>query len=252
MPTAKSTKSPAFQFYPKDFLSSTKVARMSLTERGIYITLLSVQWMEGALPSDLSEIADIVGITTAQLTRIWPKYLGRCFVEKNGHLINERLERERKVQSDFRKKQKANADKRWDKSGNATALPEVGLSHDSGNALLPLPQSASASPSALVHTQGRGAPLHQSHKAHASCGRVCVPADLHSEFVRSLNTDDADKVLRAWYLVVDDEWSAGDKKHVNTGGNNFAFWRAWFSEQWPAPDAGLKRVAGSRLPEWLR
>ncbi len=45
---------PWFRFYAGDFLGSQAVKMMSLHERGLYITLLAEQWMNGSLPSDLS------------------------------------------------------------------------------------------------------------------------------------------------------------------------------------------------------
>ena len=37
----KENKSPAFQFYARDFLADMKVQLMSMEQRGMYITLLS-------------------------------------------------------------------------------------------------------------------------------------------------------------------------------------------------------------------
>mgnify|MGYP001573564480 FL=1 len=141
--TGKSSKSPAFQIYPKDFLSSSKVRKMSLTEIGAYIVLLLTSWLDGSLPNDPSEIARTLGIKEAQFKRMWTGPLGQCFAEKNGRLFNERLECERKSQAEFRKKQKDKADARWHPSGNAAALPRTNKRHASGNALHL--QSASAS-----------------------------------------------------------------------------------------------------------
>jgi len=44
----------------------------------------------------------------------------------------------------------------------------------------------------------------KDHLAHAACGRVCVPAFLHREFVRALGgrEDVADERLRDWYTAV--------------------------------------------------
>lgn len=138
---SKSTKSPAFQFYPKDFLSSSKVRKMTLAEIGAYIVLLSTYWLDGGLPNDHAELAGILRITDTQFGRLWTgRPLGQCFVERNGRLVNERLERERKIQADFRRKQKDKADARWQSHGTATAMPGTGTRHASGNAL----QSASA------------------------------------------------------------------------------------------------------------
>ena len=46
-------KSPAFQFYPKDFISDLNVQMMTMEERGVYITLLCSAWIEGQVPDDI-------------------------------------------------------------------------------------------------------------------------------------------------------------------------------------------------------
>lgn len=104
-----SERSPAFQFYPKDFLSSTKVDQMSMTERGVYITLLSRCWLDHGLPTDQKALAKMVRMKTAQFERMWDHSILRaCFVEKDGKLLNERMERERAGQAEYRAKQAAN------------------------------------------------------------------------------------------------------------------------------------------------
>jgi uncharacterized protein YdaU (DUF1376 family) len=156
MPTSKSIKSPAFQIYPKDFLSSSKVRKMSLTEIGAYTVLLLTSWLDGSLPDDPCELARTLGIKEVQFRKMWAGPLGQCFTERHGRLTNDRLERERKSQADYRKKQKENADMRWDKLRNATALPASDPSHASGNAL----QSASASASASAKKEKISAEPH--------------------------------------------------------------------------------------------
>jgi uncharacterized protein YdaU (DUF1376 family) len=86
---------PAFQFYPKEFLSSSKVMAMTLTERGAYITLLSVEWLDGSLPTSAAELARILGLSVARFQKLWRGLLASCFVERNGRLVNDRLERVR-------------------------------------------------------------------------------------------------------------------------------------------------------------
>lgn len=83
-----------------------------------------------------------------------------------------------------------------------------------------------------AHTHGL-APLHATHRHHASCGRICVPAGLHAQFMRHRNHLNADQELRAWYLEVEREWAVGTHQHDSPGADAFAFWRARFDEQWP-------------------
>jgi len=112
--------SPAFQFYPADWLSDEKVISMSMAGEGVYVHLLCYCWREGSIPADRSAIGLLCkgyngpGIDEA-LT---------CFVpsRKRGRLINKRVESERRKQENFRKlKQDAGlrgAESRWHPHGN--------------------------------------------------------------------------------------------------------------------------------------
>ena len=138
--SSKRTPSPAFQFYPKDFFSSDKVDRMSMTERGCYITLLGKDWLENGLPTDVAELAAMCRMKPSQFRRMWEHgKLHECFTEKNGRYFNPRLEVERRAQAEFRKRQKEKAEKRWHL--DAVAMPSTAP----GNALLSASSSASSS-----------------------------------------------------------------------------------------------------------
>lgn len=109
--TEKET-SPAFQFYARDWLSSSKVQRMSMTERGVYQTLLAFEWLDGSLPTDMKQLAAMVGMKASQFQRMWSSgALCECFVERDGRFVNERLESERQKQRDFRRRQSDNGSK---------------------------------------------------------------------------------------------------------------------------------------------
>jgi translation initiation factor IF-1 len=96
------------------------------------------------------------------------------------------------------------------------------------------------------------APLVTSHKSHAACGRVCVPAFLHAEFRTRRNHDGADMELRNWYLAVDLEWHSGAHARDEPG-DAIAFWRARYAEQWPpAAAAQAPSKADASVPQWIR
>ena len=90
-------KSPAFQFYPNDWLSSPKIMLMTPAEEGAYIRLLSICWMNGGLPDDDDELAKL-----SRLGDDWLKggseKIRKCFTKRRGKLINQRLEKEKKKQ----------------------------------------------------------------------------------------------------------------------------------------------------------
>lgn len=150
--TDSTSKSPAFQFYPKDFLADEKVRVMTLQERGAYVTLLCLCWLEGTLPVDMGRLARLCGVPTATFQRLWPA-LEACFrvhSERPDRLIQPRLERERRRQATFASEQsergKRGAAKRWQKDSAAINLPS---SEDGGAMISPMADysSPSSSPS---------------------------------------------------------------------------------------------------------
>lgn len=109
--SAKRTTAPAFQFYAKDFLSSSKVQRMTLTEVGVYILLLAHNWLSGGLPADVGEIAKIVKVSPVRFQKMWAGPLSEAFVKRGTRLVNPRLEDERQKQIAFRQRQSENGKK---------------------------------------------------------------------------------------------------------------------------------------------
>lgn len=93
MSTAR--KAPAFQFYADDFLSGTMT--FSHEQRGLYITLLCLQWSQGSVRvEDARELAG--RMNPERLARVLAKFVD----DGQGNLKNPRLERERTKQNEFR------------------------------------------------------------------------------------------------------------------------------------------------------
>lgn len=85
------SKSPAFQFYPKDWLSSLNITLMSPEQEGGYIRLLCYCWDSGdcSLPADETQL-----IAMSRLSKGGWEMVAKCFIphpEKEGYLTNERL-----------------------------------------------------------------------------------------------------------------------------------------------------------------
>lgn len=114
-------KAPAFQFYPKDFLTDCQVASMPLECLGIYIKLLCYDWIENGIPAEQKTWKRIVGYAMAMPPDCdpWKEYadqLSACFQRhpsKRGFLTNKRLWLERAKQDEYRKSQQVNALTRW-------------------------------------------------------------------------------------------------------------------------------------------
>jgi uncharacterized protein YdaU (DUF1376 family) len=121
------SKSPAFQFYPTDYLADGNVALMSLEQEGAYIRLLCFCWNEGSIPDDVESLARYCRVDSQKMSQLW-NGIKNCFKPmKNfaNKLIHPRLEEEKKKQRKRKQQQRDNAKSRWSKerSGDATALP---------------------------------------------------------------------------------------------------------------------------------
>jgi hypothetical protein len=82
-----------FPFDVIDWLTSPDVARMTAAERGVYITLLAVQWRDGHVSSDVNLAAKSSGFRSDLLTR-WFANWAYLFPESVGnpaYLRNEKL-----------------------------------------------------------------------------------------------------------------------------------------------------------------
>lgn len=123
----KKPKTPAFLFYPKDFLTDSKVLRMSAEIRGLYINLLCVDWIEdGFLKADMMILAgynyyDQRGnLRDDECYAVAMRLLCDCFIahaSKPGYVTSPRLQQERKnlLDSQDRKREagKIGANARW-------------------------------------------------------------------------------------------------------------------------------------------
>ena len=98
------TRPPAFQFYAKDWTSST--VSLSLAAKGTHISLLAWSWDNGPVPLDLDAIARIVGANPNQFSSVWDEVKSR-WNTTNGGRVNARLESERRKQRSFRRLQAA-------------------------------------------------------------------------------------------------------------------------------------------------
>jgi len=99
----KRQRSPAFQFYPADFLM--EVAVMTTDEVGAYTLLKSICWYEESLPSDIEELASIAKLTPERFQPMWDRRISRCFKQRSdGRWTHPGLDKEAKKQEDWRAK----------------------------------------------------------------------------------------------------------------------------------------------------
>jgi uncharacterized protein YdaU (DUF1376 family) len=250
MAKPQSTKFAAFQFYPRDFLTSSKVARMSLTEIGIYFTLLCYAWLDNGLPCEVDQVARLVRIPAARFKKMWQGPLSECFVKKDAKLVNPRQERQRQELVDYvascRRGGERSAASRLAKSGSAKPSKALRSALRSETEVTPNTSSASSSSSASSEKNGtsraRPQPIIARRRLDAAWegARVYVPQRTHQDFV-ALRGDES--LLFEWYEQVADAWADPSKE---PGADMIRFWKARYDERWP-PTATAKNA----LPAWV-
>ncbi len=111
--------SPAFQFYPGEYLSDKNTMPMTTEEIGAYDLLMWVCWEEDGLADDMEELADIARMPVEKFTPSWNRRIKKCFRwdDKKKLFFHPRQEKEIKKQKAWRKEKsdagKAGAAKRW-------------------------------------------------------------------------------------------------------------------------------------------
>lgn len=101
--TKPAVKSPAFQFYPDDFLGSGKVGTMTTEEVGAYVLLVCLEWNETGFVFDEEELSRWCRMPRARFRAAWRR-VSRSFVERDGRMYNPRLDVERAKQAEWREK----------------------------------------------------------------------------------------------------------------------------------------------------
>jgi uncharacterized protein YdaU (DUF1376 family) len=111
-------KSPAFQFYPAEYLADAGVQMMTLEEEGAYIRLLCYCWREGSIPNDDRKLSLLCkGAVTTVIAVVTALFENDP--NDPSRLVHGRLEKEREKQQQWSEKSseggKKSALKRWGK-----------------------------------------------------------------------------------------------------------------------------------------
>lgn len=93
---------PVFPLFVDDLLSGT--SDLSLAEMGAYCRLLFASWSKRGLPDEPSRLARIANASTEEFDEIWDYIADKFSKNEAGLLINERAERTRSEQEEFRRK----------------------------------------------------------------------------------------------------------------------------------------------------
>lgn len=178
-------KAPAFQFYPGDWLSSTKIALMTPAQEGAYIRLLCHCWSDPdcSIPDDDRSLA-VLSRLGAQWKKLKAEVLD-CFEPHPsipGRLVNQKLANVREEREEFRRKQSAGgakgADKRWHSDGSPMGKPskpdglpiKKGMGRDS-SFTSPSPSSSSSSSELLTTSLSQS----QGEPGERDCEVVKIP-----------------------------------------------------------------------------
>lgn len=102
------TKSPAFRFYPSDFMGSPDVQAMDLHEVGAYILLLCTAWQmerHGYLPDDDDRLRRWARMSRDQWTQSRDVLLAKFPVVEPGFRANSRMVTEAEKQAEYTRSQ---------------------------------------------------------------------------------------------------------------------------------------------------
>ena len=97
-------KSPAYQWYPKDALTSQRLGEMTLEEEGAYRRALDSCWLAGSLPNDPVRLARIIGKGCSEEVARVVLAMFDITSEDGVRVMHDTLERERRKQADWREK----------------------------------------------------------------------------------------------------------------------------------------------------
>ena len=79
-----------YKWYPRDFIASSTVRKMSLTAQGVYRALLDVQWEDGVVPADYDEACLIIRANQQEADSFRP-FFQKCFPDG----LNAKLDEQR-------------------------------------------------------------------------------------------------------------------------------------------------------------
>lgn len=148
--------SPAFQFYPDDFMGG-KPGMMTPDETHVFVWLLCLDWNQNGFQYDARKLAHWCRVPLKTFERAWP-VVSECFTELDGRLSNPRLQLEREKQANRRAQMTENG-KKGGRPKKASGFDEDGSENQSsGTKSLAKANQNESSPSPSptpVNTKGR-------------------------------------------------------------------------------------------------
>ena len=196
------TKSPAFQFYPADYLSDSNTIAFTAEQDGHYLRLLCLCWLEGSIPINPKPL--LKGGETISDECLNP--ILKCFRlnRKKTALVHPRLDAERCKQIAWREKSSA--------GGKASALKKRTVSGGNGASRVVTPKGntsssfiSSSSSSNLKSTQGKKSKysftewdMNLSHTLFNECKKI-VPTTKDPDFENWANEFRLMREIEKWH-----------------------------------------------------
>lgn len=97
---------PYFPMYAANIIASRPYKLMSLSERGLWITIALECWVNGGVPSNFKEMSKILGFSEGELKNFFSNYQTSFFHIENGQYISKELEDYRQGYLEKREKQR--------------------------------------------------------------------------------------------------------------------------------------------------
>lgn len=257
-------KRPAYQWYPADADSDEVFKLMTYEQEGIYRRLLDHQWIEGSIPSDVESLARLLPkVPRDRFLEIWPLISSKFRPRNSDRLVNDKLESQRRKLDKFVQSQKVKSRKgvaarklqtknrqpvgqSVDKStglpdSNAGLTSSIPFPSPTKNKNLPPPRETTAP----IIAPG-------AHRAHAICGKVCLPAALMESFkgrMGHLGETEALAYISRFYADWNTRYTSGDRAGTIVGEDAFDFWRARWAESHPTAPKNGTRTSGKFLAD---
>jgi uncharacterized protein YdaU (DUF1376 family) len=112
---------PYFPLFAANYIASKPFRLMSLSERGLWITVMMECWVNGSVPSNLSEMSKFLGFSKQELECCFSKIHSSFFEVEGDKLVSKELEEYRQGYMERREKQrqggKLGAERKKEKNG---------------------------------------------------------------------------------------------------------------------------------------
>lgn len=186
-------KSPSYQWYPKDAISSARIAVMTLEQEGAYRRALDYCWLTGSLPADLDMLARIIGkgCTTETATVVRSMFTRDRSNKKL--LTHDRLDMERSKQKAWREKSVAGG-----RRGAAARWGTDRAEADTNTQVTPPAAKAKQKTSALLMSIHRGQAEEMLEAKFAALKREDIMKKLDEDFPAGYDWRDDRHIFNAF------------------------------------------------------